>query len=400
MRFIYFDAASGLSGDMILGALLDLGISRALFKDKMAKLDLPVDIQIKETKRASFRGLKVNVVVKGSPKIAARKWNDVEALINKSPFSKNVKRNSLSVFKKLFQAESRVHGRKFSEAHLHEAGADDAIIDIVGSCFLADMLEVESFYSSPLNVGQGWVKASHGTLPVPPPAVAELLKGVPVYSAWAKEELVTPTGAAIVAALVETFIPFPEMCYDKIGCGAGSKDFPQIPNILRIFLGQKDQFEPKKRVYVIEANIDDSTPQILAGFFDVAFKLGALDVSLTPVVMKKNRLATQLTVMAEAAQIDTLIHSIFRETSSIGVRLYPVERRVLKRSQSKVKVLGENISVKTAYLEGIEVNVLPEYEDCLRLAQKKQLPVKAVQEKAQIEFARRRNKTPTQTRKK
>lgn len=393
MKFLYFDAASGLSGDMILGALLDLGVPKTLFLEKMAGLNLPVDIQIKETKRSSLRGLKIDVSVKKSTKSAARKWKDVEGLINSSSFSTHIKNHSLSIFKKLFQAESRVHGHSFNLTHLHEAGADDAIIDIVGCCFLVDFLNIDTFYSSPLNVGQGWVKTSHGRLPVPPPAVAELLKGIPVYSAWAKEELVTPTGAAIVATLVKTFISFPEMNYEKIGYGAGSKDFPEIPNILRVFLGKKEQFKAAKKIYTIEANIDDSTPQILAGYFEKAFKLGALDVSLTPIVMKKNRLATKLAVMIEADKMDSLIRSIFEETSSIGVRFFPVERRVLERNLTKIKVLGEDITIKTACLEGKEVHAHPEYEDCKKAAIKNKMPVKKIYEMAQTEFAQRKRKT-------
>jgi len=307
-------------------------------------------------------------------------------------FQKNIKNKSLSIFKKLFQAEARVHGHSFNLIHLHEAGADDAIVDIVGCCFLVDYLHVDTFYSSPLNVGQGWVKTAHGRLPVPPPAVAEILKGIPVYSAWAKDELVTPTGAAIAATLVNTFMSFPEMNYEKIGYGAGGKDFPEIPNILRVFLGKTEQFEASKKIYTIEANIDDSTPQILAGYFEKAFKLGALDVSLTPIVMKKNRLATKLTLLVEAGKRDSLIRSIFEETSSIGVRFYPVERRVLERHYAKITVLDEDITVKTACLEGTEVNVLPEYEDCKKVARKNNIPVKKVYEMAQREIARGKKK--------
>jgi len=392
MKFLYFDASSGLSGDMILGALLDLGVPKTLFSEKMAGLNLPVDIQIKETKRSSLRGLTVDVSVKKSTHNSARKWKDVKDLINSSSFSNNIKGKSLSIFKKLFQAESHVHGHSFHLTHLHEAGADDAIIDIVGCCFLIDYLNIETFYSSPLNVGQGWVKTSHGILPVPPPAVAELLKDIPVYSAWTKNELVTPTGAAIVTTLVKTFLSFPEMNYEKIGYGAGSKDFPEIPNILRAFLGKTEQFKAFKKIYTIEANIDDSTPQILAGYFEKAFKLGALDVSLTPIVMKKNRLATKLTLMAESGNLDSLIRSIFEETSSIGVRYYPVERRVLERNLTKITVLGEDISVKTACLEGIEVNALPEYEDCKKVARRNKMPVKKVYEMAQTEISRGKEK--------
>ncbi len=391
-KFLYFDATSGLSGDMILAALLDIGVPKNLFLEQMSGLNLPVDIKIKEAKRSSLRGLKVDVSVKKSSKGTTRRWTDVEGLINSSSFSKSIKKNSLAIFKKLFQAEARVHGHSFKTTHLHEAGADDAMIDIVGCCFLADYLNIDTFYASPLNVGQGWVRTSHGRLSVPPPAVAEILKGIPVYSAWAKNELVTPTGAAIAATLVTTFMSFPEMNYEKIGYGAGSKDLPEIPNILRVFLGRTEQFKDSKKIYTIEANIDDSTPQILAGYYEKAFKLGALDVSFAPIVMKKNRLATKLTLMVEAGKLDSLIRSIFEETSSIGVRFYPVERRVLERSYTKIKVLGEDITVKTASLEGTEVNALPEYEDCKKVARKNNMSVKKVYEMAQTEIARGKRK--------
>ncbi len=385
MKFIYFDASAGLSGDMILGALLDLGVSPALFKEKMAGLKLPVDIRLKETKRASLRALKVDVLVR-KQKSAPRKWSDIETYIKKSPFSPSVKKNSLAIFKTLFQAEAKVHGHKFQDAHLHEAGADDAIVDVVGCCYLAETLNVSKFFSSPLNLGQGWVKTSHGRLPVPPPAVAELLKNVPVYSEHVKEELVTPTGAAIVSALVHKFILFPEISYERIGCGAGKKNFHDFPNILRAFYGNNKEFKADKEVYIIEANIDDSTPQVLASFFDRAFALGALDVFLTPVVMKKNRLATKLTVLAEIDKIEALINAVFRETSSIGLRYYPVHRRVLERTIQKLRVLGEEVSIKISSLEGKIVNIQPEYADCLNLAKKSNRPVKEIIQLAVKEF--------------
>jgi hypothetical protein len=389
MKYIYFDASAGLSGDMILGALLDLGVKPALFKDKMAGLKLPVEIQIEETKRGSLRGLKVNVRLKRK-KPVERKWSDVEAVIKKSLFPDSIKKNALAIFKNLFQAEAKVHGRKFPETHLHEAGADDALIDVLGTCFLAAALDISEFYSSPLNLGEGWVKTSHGVLPVPAPAVSELLKNIPVYSAHAKEELVTPTGAAIVSTLVKKFIPFPELSYEKIGYGAGSRDFPDFPNILRAFYGEKAHFKAEKKVYLIEATIDDSTPQALANFIDTALDLGALDAYLAPVVMKKNRLASKLTLLAEIDKIDTLITAIFRETTSIGIRYFPVERRVLEREIKKIKVLGEDVGIKVSYLEGKEVNFQPEFADCLKIAKKKKLPLKQVTGLALKEFMERK----------
>ncbi|MGB2763153.1 MAG: nickel pincer cofactor biosynthesis protein LarC [Candidatus Aminicenantaceae bacterium] len=392
MKYVYFDASAGLSGDMILGALLDLGVSPSLFKKKMAELKLPVDIQIKETKRASLRGLKVDVTVK-TKKIFPRKWSDVETLIKKTQFSSTVKNKTSAIFKKLFEAEARVHGHKFHESHLHEAGADDAIVDILGSCYLAEVLNISEFYSSPLNVGQGRVKTTHGILPVPPPAVAELLKGIPVYSRWIKKELVTPTGAAIVSTLVKKFIPFPEISYEKIGCGAGAQNFRNFPNILRAFYGNKKEFNANKRIYTIETNIDDSTPQVLAAFFDKAFDLGALDVFLTPVLMKKNRFATKLTVLAEIEKIGAITSAIFKETSSIGIRYYPVERHVLAREIKKINVLGQEVAIKISSFEGEEVNIQPEYSDCLKAAKKSGVPVKKIIQLALKEFYKKSKKS-------
>ncbi|NIM59383.1 MAG: nickel pincer cofactor biosynthesis protein LarC [Candidatus Aminicenantes bacterium] len=392
MKYVYFDASAGLSGDMILGALLDLGVSFPLFREKMAELRLPVEIKLKETKRATLRGLKVDVLVK-TKKTIERKRSDIEGIINKSRFSSSVKKNASAIFKKLFEAEARVHGHSINEAHLHEAGADDAIVDIVGSCFLAETLEISEFYCSPLNLGQGWVKSSHGRLPVPAPAVAELLKDIPVYSAWVKQELVTPTGAAIISTFVKKFIPLPELSYEKIGCGAGTGNFPELPNILRAFYGNKKEFSAEKKVYIIEANIDDSSPQVLAAFFDTAFKLGAQDVFLTPVLMKKGRLATKLTVLAELDKIDSLISAVFKETSSIGVRYFPVERRVLERKIEKVSLLGEKVAIKISCYEEKEVNIQPEFSDCMRLAKKTDRSVKEIMQLVLKEFYKKREKS-------
>jgi len=394
MNYLYFDASAGASGDMILGALLDLGVPRAQFLKKMAELRLPVDIRIRSVQRAGLRGLKVDVRVKKGQESPPRHWSDVETLIRKSPFSDTVKANSLAVFGTLFKAEAKVHGEKFQTVHLHEAGADDALVDVIGSSYLAEALGVSRVFCSPLNIGSGWVKTSHGILPVPPPAVAEILKGAPVYSAWAEEELVTPTGAAILSAWTEAFIPFPETSYSRIGCGAGSRDFEALPNILRVFYGEEKEFQSEKKVYQIEANLDDSSPQVLAFFQEKALQLGALDAFLIPVTMKKGRLGTKLTLLADAAKMDELIEAVFRETSSIGVRFFPVERRVLQRDIRKVRVSGEAIGVKVATLGRSEVNVQPEFSDCLRVAEKKGLPVKKVIQLALIEYIRETGKKP------
>lgn len=388
MKYVHFDASSGLSGDMILGALLDLGVPPALFKEKMAGLRLPVEIAVRTVRRGGFRALKVDVRVRrGKP--VERTFADVERVIGKSRLAPAVKDRALAIFRRLFEAEARVHGRRFGEAHLHEAGADDALVDIVGASFLFEELKAGAVSCSPLNVGSGWVKTSHGVLPVPPPAVAEILRAAPVYSAWVEAELVTPTGASIIATLAGRYTKFPEIVYERVGCGAGTREFPEIPNVLRAFYGDARAFEPARQVYIIEAAIDDASPQLLAHFLDRALEEGALDATLSPVVMKKNRLGTKLTLLAPVDRMEGLIEAVFRETTSIGVRTYPVERRVLERGIRTVRVGGQKIGIKVAAFAGRTVNVQPEYEDCLKASRKTRRPLKEIAHRAVCEYAKK-----------
>jgi uncharacterized protein (TIGR00299 family) protein len=389
MKYVFLDASSGVSGDMCLGALLDLGVDPALFKEKMAGLRLPVKIAVRRVRRSGFAALKVDVQIEGHEH-HERTFADVERVILRSRLAPAVKDQALTIFTRLFEAEAKVHGRKFKEAHLHEAGADDALVDIVGTAFLLEELGVADVYCSPLNVGSGWVRTSHGRLAVPPPAVAELLKKAPVYAAWVESELVTPTGAAIVAALAKRFAKLPELVYEKIGRGAGTKEFPEIPNILRVYYGAAGSIDEQKSVYIVEATIDDASPQLLAHFLERAFEEGALDAALSPVVMKKNRLGTKLTLLVESGRMDALIEAVFRETTSIGVRFYPVGRRVLDRAFETVRVGGEKVGIKVAALGGKTVNVQPEYDDLLAAARKSGKPLKEIAHAAMREFARKR----------
>ncbi len=389
MKYVYLDASSGVSGDMCLGALLDLGVDPALFKEKMAGLRLPVEIAVRRVRRGGFAALKVDVEIKRHAHVG-RTFADVERIIAKSRLAPAVKGRALAVFKRLFEAEAKVHGRKFAGAHLHEAGADDALVDIAGTAFLLEELGVADVHCSPLNVGSGWVQTSHGRLAVPPPAVAELLKTAPVYSAWVESELVTPTGAAIVSALARTTARLPELVYDRIGCGAGAKEFPEIPNILRVYYGDAAPFDAGKSVYIVEATVDDASPQLLAHFLEQAFEEGALDATLSPVVMKKNRLGTKLTLLVEAGRMDALVEAVFRETTSIGIRYFPVGRRVLDRSFESVKVDGQTIGVKLAGRGGRTLNVQPEFEDLVQAARTTGTPLKEIAHRAVCAFRKAR----------
>jgi hypothetical protein len=380
-KFVYFDASAGASGDMILAALLDLGADPELFREKIARLGLPVEVRTARVRRAGLRALRVDVRVAGGQS-RPRTFADVARVIRRSGFSTAVKDRALAVFRRLFEAEARVHGTAFRTAHLHEAGADDAVVDILGASFLLEALNVSDILASPLNLGSGSARATHGVLPVPAPATAELLRGVPVYSAHADAELVTPTGAAILTTTVRKFVRFPELAYQRIGCGAGARDFPGFPNVLRAFYGDIRNAEPDRRLFVVESVVDDAQPQLLAHFMDRALAEGALDVNLAPVVMKKNRLATKLTVLAGADSIDGLIGLIFRETTSLGVRYHPVERRVLERKYETVAVPGGRVRLKLGLLDGRVVNVSPEYEDCLKAASASGRPLKEIMELA------------------
>ena len=391
MNTVYIDGSAGASGDMLLGALLDLGYPAEEFQKAIARLKLPVRIRVRRVQRGAMNGLKVDVTLT-RPETPGRKYADVERVIGRSPFSGQVKKKSLAVFCALFKAEAKVHGQSFRNTHLHEAGADDALVDVVGVCYLLERLGIEKVYSSALNVGSGWVQTSHGVLPVPPPAVAELLKGLPVYSAWAEAELVTPTGAALLSVLAERFLSFPQICYERLGYGAGARDLPGFSNVLRAFGGRVETHRPAGRVYIIEANVDDASPQVLAAFLDKALKLGALDAHLTPVVMKKGRLASKLTLLAEVDKMEGLIAGVFRETTSIGVRYFPVERRVLDRSSLALKVAGQPVAVKVSRFEGETVTVQPEFSDCQKAARKSGLALREVQRRALEEYWTKRGR--------
>lgn len=387
MSYIYFDASAGISGDMLLGTLLDLGADREGFLAAVEGLGLPVRISISETMRSSLRALKVDVTIERKEHIH-RRWSDIESLITGAGLPARVEERALAAFRTLFEAEARVHGREFDKTHLHEAGADDAITDIVGACWLLENLGVDTVACSPVNLGAGRVQAAHGSLPVPPPAVAEILRETPVYSSGVDQELTTPTGAALIKTLAGAFHRFPELCYRRVGCGAGGRDFPGFPNVLRGFLGEGSGFRPERTLFQIEANLDDADPRVLAAFIERALAEGALDVFLTPVVMKKNRLASKLTLLAPGERRDGLIEMVFRETPSLGVRFSPVERRVLDRETHQVEVAGQAVTVKVGRLGGEIVNSQPEYEDCRRAGEQTGLPVKTIIERATCAFFR------------
>jgi uncharacterized protein (TIGR00299 family) protein len=377
----HFDCFSGISGNMALGALLDCGIPPDSLRVELKKLDLGgYRLETREIQKAGLRGLWVEIPVEG--KQPPRHLKDVEAVIDSSSLSKSIRERSLLAFRELARAESKVHGEAVEKIHFHEVGAVDSIVDIVGTAICLEMLDVEKVYSSPLHVGAGTVQTAHGLLPVPAPATAELLRGVPVYGRDAEAELVTPTGAALLLAMEADFGEAPPMRIERTGYGAGTRDLPWA-NLLRVTIGRAaERGEAGGRELVVEANIDDMNPQWYEHVIDKLLTAGALDVYLTPTQMKRSRPAVTLSLMVDESKLDAALGILFAETTTIGVRMHPVERRKLDREERTVETAYGPVRVKIARWEGRVMNTAPEYRDCLRLAEEKGVPLKDVHQAA------------------
>jgi uncharacterized protein (TIGR00299 family) protein len=384
----YFDCSSGISGDMTLGALVDAGVPVEKLTKELSLLPVKgYELKARKVKRAGFRATKVDVIIESGPqspdhrhKTQARKWKDVEEIIRRSTLSQSIKSKGQEIFKRLFQAEAKVHGSRYDRVHLHELGAVDCIVDIFGTLIGLDILGVETIYASPVNLGSGTIDSRHGRLPVPAPASAELLLGKPVYSSDISFELTTPTGAVLVSYLADKFCPVPDMRISNIGIGAGQKNFREQPNILRLFIEQKAGVKVKgddteDEVLVIETNIDDMNPQVYEYVVKRLFKTGALDVFLVNIIMKKGRPGIKLTVLCKWDDKDALMDIIFRETTSIGVRFYKCQRKVLDRDIKIKKTRFGNVRIKKSRLENTVQKFSPEYEDCRKIAKKFNIPL-------------------------
>ena len=392
MKRAYLDGSSGISGDMFLGALVDAGISAQQLLAELKKIPLGF-YELKRTRavRGGLVGtrLEVKVPAQGSHRHLA----EIETLIKGSGLSESVQAKARAIFHRLAEAEGKLHGKPPSEVHFHEVGAVDAIVDIVGASIGLELAGIGELFSSPLNVGGGRVEAAHGTLPVPAPATAELLKGVPVYSSGVEGELVTPTGAAIVSTLAKTFGPMPAMKVEQIGYGAGAMDFHGHPNVARLFIGEAADAETAhtglpgdELVSVIEANLDDMSPQLYGYLVERALAKGALDVTCTAVQMKKGRPGIQVTVLSEPDKGDELAGLLFDETTTIGLRIYEARRKVLERESAEVETPYGRVRMKVAKRNGRVLNVAPEYDDCQRVAREKSVPLKEVMLAAQSAY--------------
>lgn len=381
MRIGYFDCFSGASGDMILGALIDVGLSQKKLKEELDKLNIPtVQVKVKKINKAGILATKVNIEGRKEEK-HHRNLKEIIEIVEKSYIASEVKEKSIDIFKRIAQAEAKIHGLPVEEIHFHEIGGLDSVVDVVFSVWGVHELGLEEIYVSRINVGTGFVKCEHGILPVPAPATLLLMKNKPVYSTGVERELLTPTGAAILSSLGSHFGHLPEMNIEKVGYGAGKDDLPQ-PNVLRLIIGSSLSNAVKERVVIIETNIDDMNPQFYDYIMEKLFDLGAREVFLTPVIMKKNRPATLLSIISSSEKSNSIIGFLMKETTTIGVRWHEEERLCAERKIITVKTKYGNLRFKLARWEGEPINLSPEYEDCKRLAIKKGISIKKIFDEA------------------
>jgi uncharacterized protein (TIGR00299 family) protein len=440
MRIAYLDCFSGISGDMFLGALVDAGVSPDLLRSTVEALNVNAQLAISRVDRSGISAIKIDVLVDGKtepPRGLAdrpphsrerhpahphphgvdhhppehepwpeenfhthaeahgRSLTEISKIINSTGIAQSAKHRAITMFEKLGSAEAKIHALPVAKIHFHEVGAIDAMVDIVCAAVGAEALGVEEFICSPLNVGSGTVVCSHGTFPVPAPATVELLRNAPVYSSGMQAELVTPTGAAIVATLAAGFAPFPQMRIQSTGYGAGSRDLPGHPNVLRMVTGEAVAGDftgvgsgttapslSADTVAVLEANLDDLNPQVLGYAMERLFGAGALEVFGTAVQMKKNRPGTLLTVLAKPEDTDKLAQILFAETTTLGIRRRQEERQLLARRWETVSTRFGEVRIKVGSLNGTVSTYTPEYEDCRRIAAAHRVPLKQVMQEA------------------
>ncbi|MEE8355889.1 MAG: nickel pincer cofactor biosynthesis protein LarC [Anaerolineales bacterium] len=378
MKTLYFDLIGGASGDMILGALIDSGLSIDTLKNMLEDLNLTeFTIQAEKVNKNGFSATKVNIQVKEQP--PERHLDEIKAIIHNSSLSKSIQTRALLIFERIAETEAAIHNKPIEQVHLHELGGTDTIIDVVGTLLAVDYLGISSVYASPVPLGKGFIEGAHGQIPLPSPATIALLKEIPVYGKDIESELVTPTGAALLAELVDDFGPTPPMILENVGYGAGGRDLP-IPNLLRVLIGEISQSGKTtiNHLAILETNLDDLTPEIYPYVIESLFEGGALDVTLTPIHMKKNRPGTQIQVLCEPVDVDAMRLILFRETTTLGIKQYFIERYALPRTIREIETPYGKVRVKIAELSPDHIKISPEYEDCRKLAIKKGIPITLV----------------------
>jgi uncharacterized protein (TIGR00299 family) protein len=379
MKILYFDCFAGASGDMILGALVGVGVEPRALLEQLSLLGVEgYEVGFETVDRSGISATRAQVRTRHEH--VHRHLGDILKIIYDSGLNDKIKERAARIFSRLAEAEARVHNQPVERIHFHEVGALDAIIDVVGACIGFDLLGVERFAASALHVGSGMVEMAHGRFPVPPPAVVELLKDVPVYSTDIVGELLTPTGAAIISTVCGQFGTLPKMLIERTGYGAGSREYQKFPNALRLILGMEEaSAAERERLLMIETNIDDMSPQLFGYLMDKVIELGALDCYFTPVQMKKNRPGVLVSILCTQALREAMQELLFTETTTIGVRSYEVERRALQRETIRVETPYGQIDVKVASINGRVVNEMPEYEQCRAAAERGGVALRVVE---------------------
>ncbi|MFD3156072.1 nickel pincer cofactor biosynthesis protein LarC [Haloimpatiens sp. FM7330] len=394
MKVLYYDCFSGISGDMNLGAMIDLGVDKHYLIDELSKLNINEEfkIQVSRDMRKGITGTKVDVILEHEHQQHHHQHNhvhrnlkDIENIINSSSLNENVKKISLDMFMKVAKAEAKVHGKELYEVHFHEVGAVDSIVDIVGAAICLDYLNVDKVMASSIELGGGFVKCAHGVIPVPAPATVEILKGIPVKSGIVPFETTTPTGAAIIATTVNEFTDNKTFNIEKVAYGIGGRD-TEIPNVLRVFLASiENNNDETSKVYcendtcfVLEANIDDMNPEIYDYVYERLFSKGALDVYMNSIVMKKGRPGVKLSVLCNEKNKEELKKIILSETTTLGVREHETRRTILRRDFDKIDTIYGKVTIKNAYLGDKEIKVKAEYEECKELAYKNNVSINEI----------------------
>ena len=390
MTVLYYDCFSGISGDMHLGAMIDLGVDPKILIDQLGRLDLTgYELRITRDQRKGITGTKVDVVLDDhhhghhNDHHHHRNLEDISRIIDESDLSKAVKDRSIRMFRKLAEAEGKIHNQPIQKVHFHEVGAVDSIVDIVGAAICIESISPDMIMSSAVELGGGFVKCEHGTFPVPAPATVEILAGVPVKSGAAPYETTTPTGALILACNADKFGPMQDLRIGKTAYGIGNRDM-DIPNVLRVHLaestGHSESSPETREALVMECNIDDMNPEMYGYVMEILFGLGADDVFITPIMMKKARPASKLTVLCSPDKKQIMTETLLTHTTSLGVRSYKVDKTMLEREFSKLKTKYGEVTVKTAIYQGKHLKSKPEYEDCIRLARENDIPIQKIYE--------------------
>ena len=374
----YFDCFSGISGDMTLAALLDLGVPVSWLDASLRKIPLNgFDLRLSPVMRNGIQSQQLTVDITDTR--SSRHYADIRSLIDHSPLSGQVKAQSLAIFERIADAEAGIHGCSKEKVHFHEVGGVDALVDIVGTCLCLEYLDIKAIYASAIPLGRGFVSCQHGLLPVPAPATVAILKGVPVHGTQIPHEIVTPTGAAIIVSLAQQFGEMPAMRISKTGYGAGRRELESRPNLLRVITGTSTA-EVKEPIMIVEATIDDMNPEIFGYLMERLFEDGALDVYWIPGFMKKNRPGTLVQVLCKPERRDALTQRVLSETTSLGVRFYPADRVKLHREETCMSTVYGQVRVKRIRDAAGDCRIVPEYEACRQVALERKIPIRTVYE--------------------